>query len=205
MDKSICSFGECKRVIRYGGLCGGHAKQKSRGESLRPLRLSSKTSTQNEIFFSHISKGESCWEWTGHKDDCGYGRFNAKSGKTMAHRYSYEAHVGPIPAGLVIDHVCYNRACVNPAHLQAVSVKQNGENRSGANRDNLSSGIRGVTWHKKSRKWAVQVRSNGVSFHGGYFSDLVEAEMAAIELRNSIYTNNLLDRKYPSNLPVLSG
>lgn len=62
-----------------------------------------------------------CWEWTGPLLTSGYGRLLGR----MAHRYSYEAHIGPIPIGLDIDHLCRNRPCVNPEHLEPVTRKEN--------------------------------------------------------------------------------
>lgn len=65
-----------------------------------------------------------CWEWIGAVTSNGYGRFspriNGVMHRVMAHRLSYETLVGPIPDGLVIDHLCRNRRCVNPAHLEPV-------------------------------------------------------------------------------------
>lgn len=65
-----------------------------------------------------------CWEWTGARTD-GYGCFNNPNGSTRAHRISYELLVGPIPPGLCIDHLCRNRGCVNPAHLEPVTWGEN--------------------------------------------------------------------------------
>lgn len=65
-----------------------------------------------------------CWRWTGHIDDGGYGIVSA-GGAHKAHRISYEAHVGPIPDGLTIDHLCRVRCCVNPAHLEPVTQQVN--------------------------------------------------------------------------------
>lgn len=62
-----------------------------------------------------------CWMWMAAIHWTGYGV--GKDG--LAHRHSYEAFVGPIPSGLQIDHLCRNRWCVNPAHLEAVTQKVN--------------------------------------------------------------------------------
>lgn len=77
-----------------------------------------------------------CWEWLLFRDRFGYGKLMCKRedgrwAPRQAHRRSYEQHVGPIPEGLVLDHLCRNRGCINPAHAEPVT---NAENlRRGAN------------------------------------------------------------------------
>lgn len=67
-----------------------------------------------------------CWNWTGSLDVLGYGRVWIGNRKTKkAHRQYYERYVGLIPDGLTIDHLCRNKRCVNPAHLEAVSADEN--------------------------------------------------------------------------------
>lgn len=66
-----------------------------------------------------------CWLWTGSLDRHGYGSFGVRRHTTRAHRYAYELLVGPIPEGLVIDHLCRVRRCVNPAHLEPVTIAVN--------------------------------------------------------------------------------
>jgi hypothetical protein len=75
-------------------------------------------------FWKNVEKTDSCWNWTGDKV-FGYGRMNIKRKTVRAHRFGYELLVGPIPDGLVIDHLCRNRACVNPAHLEPVTNRVN--------------------------------------------------------------------------------
>lgn len=68
-----------------------------------------------------------CWVWTGLLSSSGYGRlYDPELRRTVpAHRASYEAHVGPIPPGLQLDHLCRVRACVNPSHLEPVTQTEN--------------------------------------------------------------------------------
>lgn len=64
---------------------------------------------------------EPCREWAGYVNANGYG----KSAGVLAHRAAYEAAYGPIPQALQIDHVCRNRKCVEPTHLEAVTAREN--------------------------------------------------------------------------------
>lgn len=79
-------------------------------------------------FWSKVSISESgCWEWTARRDSDGYGAIRAfrRGLYFKAHRLAYQMVVGPIPAGLVIDHLCRNRGCVNPAHMEVVTIREN--------------------------------------------------------------------------------
>jgi hypothetical protein len=77
---------------------------------------------------TQIDPQTGCWNWTGTLRPDGYGVIvrGDKSGRLVrAHRLAYQTLVGPIPKGLVIDHLCRNKACVNPDHLEAVTQRVN--------------------------------------------------------------------------------
>lgn len=87
-----------------------------------------------ERFWAKVDKREAdeCWLWLGAKgagrnDKWGltYGNFSIGGIQRGPHRFSYELHVGPIPKGMVIDHVCCNSLCVNPGHLEVVTKWEN--------------------------------------------------------------------------------
>lgn len=92
----------------------GHGGARGRGKGARPLEKCYEVDTNG------------CWVWLLFKNPKGYGTISRKGVKNLlAHRYVYEQLVGPIPDGLVIDHLCCNPACVNPSHLEPVTAKEN--------------------------------------------------------------------------------
>lgn len=66
-----------------------------------------------------------CWAWTASQNCDGYGSFWCEGKLKLAHRAAYEHFVGPIPDGLQTDHLCRNRACANPVHLEVVTSRVN--------------------------------------------------------------------------------
>ena len=86
--------------------------------------------TADERFWAKVDKHGpgGCWLWTGHINPNGYGLFRTGgtgSPRVNSHRYAYERVIGPIPAGLHLDHLCRVRACCNPAHLEPVTCREN--------------------------------------------------------------------------------
>lgn len=80
-------------------------------------------------FNAKVIRRDGCWGWNGSLSKTGYARIHlSKNNKTfsvLAHRVSYEMSVGPIAEGLTIDHLCRNRSCTNPDHLEVVSQGEN--------------------------------------------------------------------------------
>jgi len=79
-------------------------------------------------FWAKVVKTNNCWLWTAGQSVDGYARFSIDKPKHTsfaAHRVAYELLVGPIPDGLSLDHLCRNILCVNPEHLEPVTIKEN--------------------------------------------------------------------------------
>lgn len=76
-------------------------------------------------FWDKVLFTTDCWEWQRGLDKDGYGQLTINTKKIKPHRFSYELYKGKIPEGLEIDHLCRNRKCVNPNHLELVTHQEN--------------------------------------------------------------------------------
>lgn len=73
-----------------------------------------------------------CWRWIGAKDSHGYGNVKVQGRVRKAHRVIYERLRGPMPTGLEGDHLCRDRACVHPEHIEPVTHKENAQRGDGS-------------------------------------------------------------------------
>lgn len=77
------------------------------------------------VFHFKSRPDSGCWEWLG-STDRGYGKTtDSVHGESRAHRAVWAAFMGPIPDEMTLDHLCHNRTCVNPAHLEVVTFEEN--------------------------------------------------------------------------------
>ncbi len=131
--------------------------------------------------------GSECWGWSAQINNYGYAIYKP-SGCRMgvgAHRVAYEFCFGPIPVGKVIDHICHNKGCVNPLHLRLCTNSENVRNQK-LHRDS-TSGLKGVCWSKKDRKWRAQIAKDGRRFYLGDFRSKEEAHAAYCEAAKRLH------------------
>jgi hypothetical protein len=190
-----CSIEDCPRSdIHALGMCVTHYHRVYRtGQPHLSPKKTPATIPLLERLEAKIDRTDTCWLWTGAVNNFGYGQIRRDGKAQYAHRVSYELAHGKIPKGMFLDHTCHVHPCVNPDHLNPVTNKQNLENRRGATK--LSqTGIRGVSWDSRRGKYYARVGNAGVHHWLGYFDDAASAEAAAVDARNRLHTNNLLDR-----------
>lgn len=134
MTDRTCSIEGCTRGGRLiRGWCGTHYQRWwAYGDPNRT------PPTREERFLANVERrDDGCWVWTGYRDEDGYGRFLFGLDRRSAHRWSYEHFVGSIPEGMHLDHLCHSRGgclattdcphrpCVNPDHLEIVTLAEN--------------------------------------------------------------------------------
>lgn len=121
---SSCSIIDCARSTKGGarGWCKLHYYRWNRNGDPLATKRAELDLTVDERFWNRLREtADGCWEWAEYVDEKGYGRFWDGSRTIRAHQYSYSALVGDVPAGLELDHLCRNRRCANPYHLDPVT------------------------------------------------------------------------------------
>jgi hypothetical protein len=175
-----CSIESCAKPKACRGWCWTHYDRWRRHGDPHKLgprgeRGTRYIGTPGERFWRYVEKTEACWLWTGGcRSRGGYGNLGNVDGKTVpAHRFSYEMHRGPIPEGLVVDHLCRETKCVNPDHLEAVTVQEN------SRRAALSRGTARVCGKGHDLTGdAVRTRKDGVVYCGSCANEAQAARRA---------------------------
>ena len=202
----ICTVEGCERKQKARTWCTVHwGRWRRHGDptadgwelrraAMQPPTQKDRLAASERLFGKNTTPGANgCLMWEGSIDRGGYGIFTALDSDKRAHRYAWERANGPIPEGMVIDHMCHNRACVNIEHLRLATTKQNAENL-GPVRSNNTSGYRGVSLHRPSGKWFAYIRHNSKRIHLGSFDSADEAGEVARLARLNLFTYNDLDR-----------
>lgn len=120
-----CSIAGCQRPHDSHGYCGMHYMRVKRHGSAGGVAPDVFQGSDAERLWSYVTKSDGCWTWTGSIRADGYGVISINDRMVRAHRLTYETMVGPIPEGLTLDHLCRNRACVRPDHLEPVTRSEN--------------------------------------------------------------------------------
>jgi len=133
-----CVVTDCKKEIFNKGksLCAMHYYRLKRNGDVNRLVIQERKQNWHERFWAKVNKTVTCWVWTSTIDTYGYGIFQESypERKTVkAHRVAYTLVKGDIPEGLTLDHLCYNIKCVNPDHLEPVTLSENSK-RAGKRR-----------------------------------------------------------------------
>jgi hypothetical protein len=145
MGHRICSVDGCEAKHEARGWCLSHYMRWLRhgdASATNPVRTRTQGAEADDRFRRHadMSGGQdACWPWTSYLSQDGYGRLWDGKRSVEAYRYAYETQIGPVPQGMVLDHLCHSmdtgcagngrdcphRRCVNPAHLEPVTQEEN--------------------------------------------------------------------------------
>lgn len=120
-----CKIDGCEKARSKRGWCDMHYNRWIRHGDPGEAAPRPRTPAPIDITTRYEVRPTGCWEWTGHKDEKGYGTLTRQGKRWSAHRFMYTLHRGSIPEGLEIDHLCRNTSCVNPDHLEPVTRREN--------------------------------------------------------------------------------
>lgn len=129
VPKQGCDYPGCQKPHQSLGLCSGHYEQQRKGQPLTDL-LEKRPRAVDPLEYARrkftvTAEYPTCWTWTGGTDgragESRYGQIGVDGAIVKVHRFMWERLVGPLGPGMEVDHLCQNKTCGNPAHLQATS------------------------------------------------------------------------------------
>ena len=150
MSYKICSIDGCEKPMKARTWCAMHYWRNSKHGSPTASGVYARSGEERLAMNTARDPETGCLLWTGAKqgppgrdDGDRYGYWAGSDGSRYAHRNVWEHENGPVPEGLLVDHTCHNRACVELTHLRLATRAQNAQNRAGATSVSRT-GVRGV-------------------------------------------------------------
>ena len=185
MERNGCKIDGCDNTSKGArGFCAKHYQRFLKYGD--PHAGITKYSGWREALEKRVARDGDCIVWTGHKNQHGYGRVQVGGNRLrVVHHLAWEQAHGPVPEGMEIDHVCFNRACINVDHLRPVTKSDNARHRRGA-QPNSKSGVRNVHAYSGGR-WYVRLKVKGKRLHFGIYDTIEEAEQVAIRARREVF------------------
>lgn len=181
---TTCTIEDCSRKHYARGWCTKHYNRWLQHGDPYYVEVTVSRSPE-ESFLNHTEWQGECLVWTRYLYE-GYGVIWVNGKSIPVHRYAWERENGRIQDGLEIDHICWNRACVNVDHLRLVTRSQNCSYRSGA-QPGSKSGIRNV--HKHGNNWRVSFKKNQKRHSFGTYKTIEEAAAVAERARQELFGN----------------
>jgi len=151
MSDRRCSVPGCGRKHSVHGLCRSHwSRVQKTGDvqadiPLRHYRPIGLSLSETFDYFMPGTPGTDCWEWTGSRNQAGYGVVRMTDSSFPAHRVSYELFIGPIPEGWCVCHRCDNPPCCNPNHLFVGTKDDNNQDKVAKGRNDATLTAEDVT------------------------------------------------------------
>lgn len=185
MANNGCKIDGCDNTTKGSrGFCGKHYQRFQKYGD--PHGGIAKYDTWQEALDNRVRREGDCIVWDGYVNQHGYGRINVGGNRLrVVHHLAWEQTKGPIPEGKELDHICFNRACINVDHLRPVTKSENARHRRGA-QPNSKSGVRNVHAYSGGR-WYVRLKVDGKHQNFGVFDTIEEAAKVAAEARREVF------------------
>lgn len=150
MRNITCRWPTCPRYTSSStSLCSTHQSRNRIGADMdAPIRFKTReTDMLAKLTERSKRRDNGCWEWLGARMPSGHGQMQGPDGRVvLTHRIAYELLVGPIPLGLVLDHLCQNPPCMNPTHLEPVTHRENTRRHRLLNRSDVCTKCGANDW-----------------------------------------------------------
>lgn len=182
MTERLCDVDGCDHKHLARGLCRKHYNDFWNSDDFK--KVEPKNPPLSERIVNESEMRDGCRVWLGYTVPRGYGYVYEGGKLVYVHRWAYEQEHGPIPKGMVIDHICHNPSCVEVTHLRLATYSQNNAHKSGA-MPGSATGVRNV--HPHGPGYSVTIKKDKIKHRFGTYPTIEEAAKVAEKARAELF------------------